>query len=126
MKCQHKKLEATAYDLDCKAFEASQNREHELLVDLEKQIWDLKENGCTECGKSCIDMAMDPNDFDPTTKPSQQVRGENTMYCNSCQMYVKPTTWQGEEVCPYHQRVHNGEEGPEFMYEEFNQDGEEW
>ena len=40
---------------------------------------------------------------------------------------VKSTLWQGEKVCPYHQRVGYDSEGvPYFMYDEFNQDGEEW
>jgi len=36
---------------------------------------------------------------------------------------VEPTKWEGEEVCPYHQRTKMTEEGPVLMYEEFDQDG---
>lgn len=39
---------------------------------------------------------------------------------------VESTTWEGEQVCPWHQRIMQTEEGPVFMYDEFNQDGEEW
>ena len=28
--------------------------------------------------------------------------------------------------CPYHQKVMSNEEGSYLVYEEFNQDGEEW
>jgi len=64
--------------------------------------------------------------LEPWTKRSQQPHGDCTMYCNMCEMYVKPTKWDGEDVCPYHQRTMMTEEGPVSMYEEFNQDGEEW
>ena len=45
-----------------------------------------------------------------------------------CQIHgeVRGTEWENEIVCPYHQRVRQTEEGPVFMYDEFNQDGEEW
>jgi hypothetical protein len=40
---------------------------------------------------------------------------------------VNGTMWQGELVCPYHQRQAVDSEGvPYQMYDEFNQDGEEW
>ena len=68
---------------------------------------------CTTCG------------FLPFTKVSQQPHGNQTLYCNLCQMYVKPCSFDGEdELCPYHQRVGHGEEGSYLMYDEFNQDGE--
>ena len=47
-------------------------------------------------------------------------------YCNQCGFETQRVDWHGEQVCPYHQHIHYGEEGPEFMYDEFNQDGEEW
>jgi len=81
---------------------------------------------CPECNKSLQEMFLDEDDIDPTEKTSQQPHGGRTMYCNACQMYVKPTMWDGEKVCPYHQRVRQTEDGQEFMYEEFNQDGDEW
>ena len=31
-----------------------------------------------------------------------------------------------EGSCPYHQRTMSNEEGSYLVYEEFNQDGEEW
>jgi len=48
----------------------------------------------------------------------------NKIYCNRCQMLVKSTRWQGEQVCPYHQYTMRTEDGIEFMYDEFDQDGE--
>lgn len=40
---------------------------------------------------------------------------------------VNGTMWQGELVCPYHQRSAVDEDGATYlMYDEFNQDGEEW
>jgi len=36
---------------------------------------------------------------------------------------VDGTMWDGELVCPYHQRTKQSEEGPVLMYEEFDQDG---
>jgi len=48
---------------------------------------------------------------------------EGKTYCNMCQMWVTPTDWDGEKVCPYHQRTRQTEEGPVFMYDEFDQDG---
>ena len=62
--------------------------------------------------------------FLPFTKVSQQPHGNQTLYCNQCQMYVKPTKWENEDVCPYHQRVGTSEDGPYLMYDEFDQDGE--
>ena len=67
---------------------------------------------CANCG------------FLPWTKVSQQPHGNQTMYCNRCQMYVKPDTFHGEECCPYHQQVVDTEEGPDFYYDEMDQDGE--
>ena len=108
---------------------------HDNLVAVYDQWWEHLGDGdqsisemdlvCPDCGKRKGDMWDDPKDIDPTCKPSQQPRGDNTYSCNQ-HGYVKPTTWQGESVCPYHQRVHHGEEGPEFLWDEFNQDGEEW
>ncbi len=80
---------------------------------------------CPDCGRTIAEINRDPKDIDPTSKVSEQPHGNNTHYCNQ-HGYVKPDTWQGETVCPYHQRVSYGEEGPEFYYDEFNQDGEEW
>ena len=80
---------------------------------------------CIDCGKSGGDMHSDVDDIDPTSRVSQQPHGMSTLYCNMCQAYVKPTSFGGEdELCPYHQRTYQGEEGTEFMYDEFNQDGE--
>lgn len=81
---------------------------------------------CGECSKTLEQMFLDEDDIDPTEKTSQQPHGRATMYCNACQMYVKPTMWDGEKVCPYHQRVRQTDEGQVFMYEEFNEDGDEW
>jgi len=79
------------------------------------------------CGKSGGDMHSDVDDICPTDRVSQQPHGSNTLYCNICQAYVTPTSFGGEyELCPNHQRTYQGEEGTVFMYEEFNQDGEEW
>ena len=87
---------------------------------------EYKEAKCTTCNKLVSEMFSDPNDIDPTTKVSQQPHGQNTLHCNICEMYVKPTKWEGEDVCPYHQRTMSTEEGPVLMYDEFDQDGEEW
>ena len=62
--------------------------------------------------------------FEPWTKVSQQPHGDQTMYCNKCQMYVKPDTFHGQECCPYHQQVVDTEEGPDYYYDEMDQDGE--
>jgi hypothetical protein len=45
-----------------------------------------------------------------------------------CQIHgtQEGTFWDGEWVCKWHQRVIQTEEGSVFMYDEFNQDGEEW
>ncbi len=66
--------------------------------------------------------------FLPWTRVSQQPHGKSTLFCNMCQMYVVPTSFGGEtDICPYHQRISHSEDGEtEFMYDEFNQDGEEW
>ena len=81
---------------------------------------------CTVVLAKCSEYQMDPHKTDPTTKPSQQPHGKKTMWCNQCEMYVEPTDFGPEkDVCPYHQRVYQSEEGPVYMYDEFNQDGEE-
>ena len=82
---------------------------------------DLK---CKDCGKTGNDMYDDVNDINPARRVSQQPHGKSTMYCNQCQAYVCPTSFDGQdELCPYHQRVSGG---GELMYDEFNQDGEAW
>lgn len=51
----------------------------------------------------------------------------NYQWVNCCEMYVKKSQMiliDGVLVCPYHQRVMQGEDGPYLLYEEFNQDGE--
>lgn len=79
---------------------------------------------CTVVLAKCNEYRIDPVKMDPTTKPSQQEHGSSTMYCNICECYVKPTSFMGETgLCPNHQRVAQSEEGPVFMYEEFDQDG---
>ena len=79
---------------------------------------------CTRVLAKCAEYWSDPDKLDPTTAPSQQPHGKQTMYCNICNMYVKPTTFlDDEETCPYHQQVRQTEEGPVFMYDEFDQDG---
>jgi len=108
---------------------------HDNLEALVEQYWNdeklrssmdsLGDLCCPDCGRKIQEINMDPNDIDPTSRVSEQPHGQNTYYCGQ-HGYVKPDTWQGETVCPYHQRVHHGEEGPEFYYDEFNQDGEEW
>ena len=73
----------------------------------------------------CSKYQMDPHKTDPTTKPSQQPHGKKTMWCNQCEMYVAPTDFGPmKDICPYHQQVYQSEEGPVFMYDEFDQDGE--
>lgn len=62
--------------------------------------------------------------YEPLTKVSQQPHGKSTLHCNKCDMYVVPTTFNGQECCPYHQQVYQSEEGPVFMYDEMDQDGE--
>jgi len=80
---------------------------------------------CSDCGKSGGDMYDDVNDINPNRKVSQQPHGKNTHYCNE-HGFVIPTSFGGEdELCPYHQRTYQGEEGTVFMHDEFNQDGEE-
>lgn len=104
---------------------------HDALVQLCEKSWDNDEfidnPACPTCGKKQNDLRADLDDYDPLTKPSQQPHGDCTLYCNQCQMYVKPTSFNGEnDICPYHQRVAYTEDGPEMMYDEFNEDGEEW
>jgi len=94
---------------------------------------------CPDCHVMWHDMTQDEKDMvfsmwyddttqiDPTNKRSQQPHDDKTMYCNACEMYVKPTSFGGEkDLCPYHQRSYQSEEGIVMMYDEFNQDGEEW
>jgi len=50
----------------------------------------------------------------------------NKQYCNICQFETDFVLWDGNLVCPYHQHSKQTEEGIVFMYDEFNQDGEEW
>ena len=81
---------------------------------------------CTVVFARCNEYRNDPDKTDPTTKPSQQPHGTQTMYCNKCESYVAPITFGDEtDLCPNHQRVYQSEEGPVFLYEEFDQDGEE-
>ena len=92
-----------------------------------KKYGDTRDVQCPDCNKSLNDMYDDVNDVDPTNKRSQQPHGSNTMYCGACDMYVTPTSFGGESnLCPYHQRSYQSEEGTVMMYDEFNQDGEEW
>jgi len=92
-----------------------------------KKYGNSRDVQCPDCNKSLNDMYDDVNDVDPTSKRSQQPHGSNTMYCGACDMYVTPTSFGGEdELCPYHQRSYQSEEGTVMMYDEFNQDGEEW
>ena len=80
---------------------------------------------CKDCGKTGNDMYDDVNDINPARRVSQQPHGNSTLYCNQCQSYVVPTSFGGEdELCPYHQRSYQSEEGTVMMYEEFDQDGE--
>ena len=82
---------------------------------------------CSDCGKSGGDMASDLNDINPNRRVSQQPHGKSVLFCNLCDAYVIPTSFGGEDdICPYHQRTYEGEEGTVFMYDEFNQDGEAW
>jgi len=87
----------------------------------------MEQEPCWHCG-GAVEQADELHSCGwlPFEKRSQQSHGESTLYCNACQMYVKPVGWEGEQVCPYHQRVCHGEEGSYLMYDEFNQDGEEW
>ena len=44
-----------------------------------------------------------------------------------CQGYVIPTSFGGQnDICPYHQRSYQSEEGTVMMYDEFDQNGEAW
>ncbi len=47
-------------------------------------------------------------------------------HCNICGFATKRVEWDGQMVCPYHQHMRQTEEGTVMMYDEFNQDGEEW
>lgn len=47
------------------------------------------------------------------------------IWVNCCQMYVEKSKLIDGD-CPYHQRVMQSEDGPYLLYDEFNQDGEEW
>ena len=48
-------------------------------------------------------------------------------YCNQCGYETEWVNWYGEMVCKYHQHTHRADDGEViFMYDEFNQDGEEW
>lgn len=89
---------------------------------------------CIHCNRD-VKFAEDNQDrplkcegcgFEPWTKVSQQPHGQSTLYCNMCQMYVKPTSFGGEDgICPYHQRSSVDEDGATYqMYDEFDQDGE--
>lgn len=80
---------------------------------------------CPAC-RDIFENLEDFNDHSCVSGQSPNMASDKTMYCNSCQMYVKPTLWYGEKVCPYHQRTMQTEDGVVFMYDEFNQDGEEW
>jgi len=83
---------------------------------------------CDSCGKTTAELYDNLNWFSPMHKHSQQPHGQQTLYCNACNMFVKPTSFGGEDdLCPYHQRQATDEDGvPYQMYDEFNQDGEEW
>ena len=81
----------------------------EVVYEEKKDSWgDGIPKICSKCG------------FLPFTKVSQQPHGNQTLYCNICQMYVKPD----EDGCPYHQKVLQSEEGPYLKYDEFDQNGE--
>ena len=55
-----------------------------------------------------------------------QPHGDRKTYCQE-HGYVKGTSFGGEDdICPYHQRSYQSEEGTVRMYDEFNDDGEEW
>ena len=91
-----------------------------------KKYGNTRDVQCPDCNKSLNDMYDDVNDINPNRKVSQQPHGKNTHYCNE-HGFVIPTSFGGEdELCPYHQRSHQSEEGTVMMYDEFNQDGEEW
>ena len=81
---------------------------------------------CFNCGKTADQLFENPAWINPLTKVSQQPHGHQILYCNMCEMYVKPTSFDGQNnLCPYHQRLGHSEEGDYLMYDEFNQDGEE-
>jgi len=82
---------------------------------------------CSDCGKTGSDMYDDVNDINPNRRVSQQPHGSSTLYCNMCQGYVIPTSFGGQnDICPYHQRSYQSEEGTVMMYDEFDQNGEAW
>ena len=88
---------------------------------------DSTELKCDLCGKTGSDMFDDLDDINPNRKVSQQPHGSSTLYCNICQRYVTPTSFGGEnDICPYHQRSYQSEEGTVMMYDEFDQNGEAW
>ncbi len=66
-------------------------------------------------------------ELDPDTLPSQQPYGKRTLFCQT-HGYVEPTSFGGEsDLCPYHQRSAVDEDGATYrMYDEFNDEGEEW
>lgn len=47
-------------------------------------------------------------------------------YCNICQREIVFVEWDSRMVCPYHQHQKQTEEGIVQMYDEFNENGEEW
>ena len=94
---------------------------HESILHLEDPYdSDVK---CSDCGKLGVDIYRDVNDIDPRERISQQPHGKCIYYCNACGMYVNPVIFEGQESCPYHQRVMSD---GSLLYDEFNQDGEEW
>ena len=142
-KCQHYDFEDmcqarndTMYDDNNRNYN-EKTKEYEIKIDgtivtfdMLRKMWGGDSNSewkCKDCGKSGAEMWSDVDDIDPTSRVSQQPHGKSTMYCNQCQAYVVPTSFGGEDdICPYHQRTYQGEEGTVFMYDEFNQDGEAW
>jgi len=130
MTCKHEKLVNEFYQdryvNDLRQDSRFIRDDEEASAFYKKWYHDKDSMKCPDCNKSLEEMFLDADDIDPTERTSEQPHGGCTLYCNACQMYVKPARWDGEEVCPYHQRVRQTEEGTVFMYEEFNQDGEEW
>ncbi len=88
---------------------------------------------CIHCGGNVVltkDYKVVPEvcqcGYRPLTKKSEQPHGEQTLYCPE-HGYVKRTSFGGVgDLCPYHQRSYQSEEGTVRMYDEFNDDGEEW
>jgi len=140
-KCQHYNFEDMCkarndiiYDDDNRIYN-EETKEYEVKIDgtmcsmtMVRKMWGGDSNHewkCEDCGKSGGDMYSDVDDIDPTSRVSQQPHGKSTLYCNQCQAYVCPTSFGGDDqVCPYHQRSYQSEEGTVMMYEEFDQDGE--